>query len=76
MITEDKIIKNKPGGLKLAEQFGNVSQVCRSMGYSRDSFYHFRDQCAEQGEARLREMSRQKPNPQNRVDPVVEEAVV
>ena len=28
---------------ELAKQLGNVSQACRVMGYSRDSFYRFRD---------------------------------
>lgn len=32
MTTEEKIIKNKLGLLKLAEQLGNVSQACRVMG--------------------------------------------
>jgi hypothetical protein len=26
-------------GLELAKQLGNVSQACKMMGYSRDSFY-------------------------------------
>ena len=38
MTNEDKIIKNKLGLLKLAETLGNVSQACKVMGYSRDSF--------------------------------------
>ena len=42
MTTEEKIIKNKLGLLQLAEELGNVSQACRIMGYSRDSFYRFR----------------------------------
>jgi hypothetical protein len=29
----------KVGVLELAKQLGNVSQACRVMGYSRDSFY-------------------------------------
>ena len=39
--TEQKIIKNKVGLLKLAEMLGSVSDACRTMGYSRDSFYRF-----------------------------------
>jgi len=27
------------GLLELAKQLGNVSQACKMMGYSRDSFY-------------------------------------
>jgi Winged helix-turn helix len=31
------------GLLELAKQLGNVSQVCKMMGYSRDSFYRFKE---------------------------------
>ncbi len=34
MTNEQKIIKNKLGLLRLAEQLGNISQACRVMGYS------------------------------------------
>jgi ACT domain-containing protein len=38
-----KIIKAKLGLLALAKQLGNVSQACKVMGYSRDSFYRFQE---------------------------------
>ena len=44
-MTERKVIKAKVGLLELAKQLGSVTQACRLMGYSRDSFYRFRDRC-------------------------------
>ena len=38
MTSEEKIIKNKVGLVKLAQTLGNVSQACKVRGYSRDSF--------------------------------------
>ena len=43
MTQEQKIIRAKVGLLELAKQLGNVSQACKMMGYSRDSFYRFRE---------------------------------
>ena len=42
MTNQQKIIKTKVGILELAKQLGNVSQACKVMGYSRDSFYRFK----------------------------------
>lgn len=42
MTTEEKVINTTPGLLNLAQQLGNISQACRVMGYSRDSFYCFK----------------------------------
>ena len=35
---QEKIIKPKLGLWELAKQLGSVSQACKVMGYSRDSF--------------------------------------
>jgi ACT domain-containing protein len=46
--TNDKIIKHKTGLLNLAEELGNVSKACQVMGYSRDTFYRYK-QALEDG---------------------------
>ena len=43
MTTEQKITRAKVGVLELAKQLGNVSKACQLMGYSRDSFYRFKE---------------------------------
>lgn len=72
----EKIIKHKVGLLNLAEELGNISQACKIMGLSRDTFYRYKTAVEEGGVEALIDQCRRKPNLKNRVDEITESAVV
>lgn len=76
MTTQMKVIKGKLNLLELGSYLGNVSQACRTLGYSRDTFYRLKKRYEEQGMSGLAELSRRKPNLRNRVAPEVEQSVI
>lgn len=72
----EKIIKNKVGLLNLAEELNNVSKACKIMGFSRETFYRYKNAVNEGGVEALFEKTRRKPNLKNRVELATEEKVI
>ena len=70
------VIKHKLGLLNLATELGNVSQACKVMGRSRDTFYRYKAAVEDGGVEALFDANRRKPNRKNRVEETTESAVV
>ena len=48
-VLNQTVIKHKLGLLNLAEELGYVSQTCKVMGESRDTFYRYQEAKAQGG---------------------------
>jgi transposase InsO family protein len=75
-LLNQSIIKHKMGLLNLAEELHNVSQACRVMGVSRDTFYRVKEAKESGGLEALLHKDRRRANLRNRVDEAVEVAVL
>lgn len=75
-LLNQSIIKHKMGLLNLAQELDNVSQACRLMGVSRDTFYRVKEAKEAGGLEALLHKDRRRPNLKNRVDDSIERAVL
>jgi hypothetical protein len=76
MTTQEKLIKNKLGLLELTTYLRNVSEACRVVGFSRDTFYRVKKGYEEGAFEKLKEKGQRKPNAKNRVPEEVEQEVL
>lgn len=74
--TNNPVIKHKVGLLNLAQELGNISQACKVMGTSRDTFYRYQQAVEDGGVDALLNQNKRVPNVKNRVDEAIELAVV
>jgi transposase InsO family protein len=75
-LLNQSIIKHKMGLLNLAEELHNVSQACRVMGVSRDTFYRVKEAKESGGLDALLHKDRRGANLRNRVEEAVESAIL
>lgn len=62
--------------LNLSEELSNISEACRRIGYSRESFYRFKKQYHKGGKLALQPKNRKKPNLKNRFPKEIEDAIL
>lgn len=60
MNVHQKMIQPKLGLAALAKKLSNIAAACRTLGYSRNSYYRFEKRHPQDGKKVLQEISRKK----------------
>ena len=76
MTQSQYVIRRKLNILELGETLGNISEVCRQLGVSRQHYYDIKPVIEEEGLEGLLEKSRKVPRLRNRVAPEIEQKVL
>ena len=76
MTQSQYVIRRKLNILELGETLGNISEVCRKLGVSRQHYYDIKPVIEEEGLEGLLEKSRKVPRLRNRVAPEIEQKVL
>lgn len=76
MAKSDPRVSSKVAFLRLAEELGNVSQACRIMGYSRDTYYRLKKQYDKGGVGALVNQSRSRQLVKNQVARDIQQRVL
>jgi transposase len=73
---ETDVAKRRLALLQLAARIGSVAEACRTMGFSRGTFYRMKQRYEARGEDGLRELDRRGRVPKNRLEASIETLVV
>jgi hypothetical protein len=62
--------------LNLADDLGSISKACRVLGYSRQSYYRYKDAFAKEGYAGLLDKKRKATKRKRSIDAMIEHTVI
>ena len=76
MSHDDVLFRYRLRLFTLAEELGNVSEACRRMGMSRQTYYRLKRQMDRWGIEALRVRERRRPRQPNEIGPHLEQRIV
>ena len=76
MTTTELLVRHRHILLQLAEKVKNISRACRTLGFSRESYYKYKRLFDRYGIDGLKDKQRRPPNMPNKASPQRERAVL